>query len=75
MPVSPDYLSSIGDIALLVSQVKELSDALDLEREIKHTGMVLSPLVGRPADHRADIIKTLGIPSEAAVFPNSHYGT
>jgi chromosome partitioning protein len=45
VPISPDFLSSIG-IALLLSRIKKLCD--DLDHSLKHGGIVFSR-VGRPA--------------------------
>lgn len=55
VPVSPDFLSSIG-IGLLQSRVEKICD--DLETSLKLAGIVLSR-VGRPADHREGIIAGL----------------
>ena len=55
VPVSPDFLSSIG-IALLVTRVQKMSDAL--ESPIKHTGIIMSR-VGRPSYFREQTTQTL----------------
>jgi len=55
VPVSPDFLSSLG-IALLLTRVKRLAD--DLESEIAHAGIVMSR-VGRPSQFRERTIETL----------------
>ena len=48
MPVSPDFLSSLG-IALLIRRVKKFGE--DMEIDIKNAGIVLSR-VGRPSNFR-----------------------
>lgn len=48
VPVSPDFLSSLG-IALLIRRVKKFGE--DMERDIKNAGIVLSR-VGRPSTFR-----------------------
>lgn len=55
VPVSPDFLSSLG-IALLLTRVQKLSDAL--ESPIKHTGIIMSR-VGRPSYFREQTVQTL----------------
>ncbi len=55
VPVSPDFLSSLG-IALLITRVQKLSDAL--ESPIKHTGIIMSR-VGRPSYFREQTVQTL----------------
>jgi chromosome partitioning protein len=55
VPVSPDFLSSIG-IGLLQSRIEKICD--DLETSLSLAGIVLYR-VGRPADHRAGIIDGL----------------
>ncbi|MEP0707546.1 MAG: ParA family protein [Parvibaculum sp.] len=55
VPVSPDFLSSLG-IALLIGRVEKLSEAL--ETPIKHAGIVMSR-VGRPSYFREQTIQTL----------------
>ena len=55
VPVSPDFLSSIG-IALLMNRVQKMSDAL--ESPIKHTGIIMSR-VGRPSYFREQTVQTL----------------
>lgn len=55
VPVSPDFLSSLG-ISLLISRVEKFST--DLERPIQHAGIILSR-VGRPSYFREQTITTL----------------
>jgi chromosome partitioning protein len=55
VPVSPDFLSSLG-IALLIRRVEKLSEAL--ESPIEHTGIVMSR-VGRPSYFREQTTQTL----------------
>jgi chromosome partitioning protein len=55
IPVSPDFLSSLG-ISLLISRVEKFSN--DLERPIQHAGIILSR-VGRPSYFREQTIATL----------------
>jgi len=55
IPVSPDYLSSLG-ISLLISRVEKFSN--DLEKPIRHAGIVLSR-VGRQSYFREQTIQTL----------------
>lgn len=55
VPVSPDFLSSLG-IGLLLSRVAKLSG--DLDNSIEHAGIVLSR-VGRPSGYRQQTIATL----------------
>jgi len=55
IPVSPDFLSSLG-IGLLMSRVDELSNALD--NEVEHAGIVVSR-VGRKSFAREQTIATL----------------
>jgi chromosome partitioning protein len=55
VPVSPDFLSSIG-IGLLLSRVGKLSDELD--NPIKNAGIVISR-VGRTSYYRSQTIETL----------------
>lgn len=55
VPVSPDFLSSLG-IALLLTRVQRLSDAL--EAPIIHTGIIMSR-VGRPSYFREQTKQTL----------------
>lgn len=55
VPVSPDFLSSLG-IGLLLSRVKKLSDELD--NPIVHAGIVISR-IGRPSLYRSQTIETL----------------
>ncbi len=55
VPVSPDFLSSLG-ISLLISRVEKFSN--DVERPIQHAGIVLSR-VGRPSYFREQTITTL----------------
>lgn len=64
VPVSPDFLSSLG-IALLISRVKKLSEAL--ENPIKHTGIVMSR-VGRPSYFREQTVQTLRSTFKDKVF-------
>jgi chromosome partitioning protein len=55
VPVSPDFLSTIG-IGLLQSRVESICD--DLETSLSLAGIVLSR-VGRPAGHREGIVDGL----------------
>lgn len=55
IPVSPDFLSSLG-ISLLISRVEKFS--ADVERPIQHAGIILSR-VGRPSYFREQTIATL----------------
>jgi chromosome partitioning protein len=55
VPVSPDFLSSLG-IALLLSRVRKLSE--DLENPLVHAGIVISR-VGRPSYFRTQTAQTL----------------
>jgi chromosome partitioning protein len=55
VPVSPDFLSSLG-ISLLINRVEKFS--ADIERQIQHAGIVLSR-VGRPSYFREDTMATL----------------
>ena len=55
VPVSPDFLSSLG-VALLVTRVEKLSG--DLENNIEHAGIVMSR-VGRPSQFREQTKQTL----------------
>ncbi|AZG77059.1 ParA family protein [Methylocystis rosea] len=55
VPVSPDFLSSLG-IALLLTRVKKFSDELD--SPIEHAGIIMSR-VGRPSYFRAQTIESL----------------
>ncbi len=55
VPVSPDFLSSLG-IGLLLSRVQKFS--VDLEKPIQHAGIVLSR-VGRQSYFREQTIQTL----------------
>lgn len=55
VPVSPDFLSSLG-ISLLISRVEKFS--ADVERPIQHAGIILSR-VGRPSYFREQTIATL----------------
>jgi len=55
VPVSPDFLSSIG-IALLLSRIKKLSE--DLENPLVHVGIVISR-VGRTSYFRTQTAQTL----------------
>jgi chromosome partitioning protein len=55
VPVSPDFLSSLG-IGLLLSRVQKLSDELD--NPIVHAGIVISR-IGRPSLYRSQTIETL----------------
>jgi chromosome partitioning protein len=48
VPVSPDFLSSLG-VALLLTRMQKMSDAL--ERPLKHAGIIMSR-VGRPSAFR-----------------------
>ena len=53
VPVSPDYLSSLG-IALLLSRVTKFSD--ELECPIEHAGIIMSR-IGRPSYFRSQTIE------------------
>lgn len=64
IPVSPDFLSSIG-IALLLTRVKKLSD--ELENPIEHAGIVMSR-VGRRSYFRSQTIKSLRTAFGTKVF-------
>jgi chromosome partitioning protein len=64
VPVSPDFLSSIG-IALLVTRVQKMTDAL--ESPIKHTGIIMSR-VGRPSYFREQTAQTLRQTFQDKVF-------
>ncbi len=64
VPVSPDFLSSLG-IALLITRVQKLSDAL--ESSIKHTGIIMSR-VGRPSYFREQTVQTLRAAFKDKVF-------
>src|SRR5258708_219542 len=64
VPVSPDFLSSLG-IALLLSRVSKLSD--DLEMPIKHAGIVMSR-IGRPSYFRSQTIESLRQTFKGTVF-------
>jgi chromosome partitioning protein len=64
IPVSPDFLSSLG-IALLLSRVKKLSD--ELESPIEHAGIVMSR-VGKTSFFRTQTIKSLRATFEDKVF-------
>lgn len=55
VPISPDYLSSLG-VALLLKRIGKLSD--DLEHQIEQLGIVISR-VGRPAFHRQETVAAL----------------
>ena len=55
VPVSPDFLSSLG-IALLLTRIQKFSD--DLESPIEDAGIVMSR-VGRPSYFRAQTIESL----------------
>jgi chromosome partitioning protein len=55
VPISPDFLSSLG-VALLLSRVRKFSN--DLEQNIEHAGIVISR-VGRPASHREMTVAAL----------------
>lgn len=55
VPVSPDFLSSLG-ISLLLSRVEKFSN--DVEKPIQHAGIILSR-VGRPSYFREQTIQTL----------------
>jgi chromosome partitioning protein len=64
VPVSPDYLSSLG-IALLLSRVNKFS--LELECPIEHAGIIMSR-VGRHAYFRLQTIESLRQTFPDAVF-------
>jgi chromosome partitioning protein len=55
VPVSPDFLSSLG-VALLLTRINKISDAL--ENPIQHAGIVMSR-VGRPSSFRQQTTETL----------------
>jgi len=55
VPISPDFLSSIG-IALLLSRIKKLCD--DLDHSLTHAGIVISR-VGRPAAFREKTVASV----------------
>jgi chromosome partitioning protein len=55
VPVSPDYLSSLG-VALLLTRVVKLCDAL--EHSLKLAGIMISR-VGRPATHREQTVAAI----------------
>lgn len=64
VPVSPDFLSSIG-IALLMTRVQKMSDAL--ESPIAHTGIIMSR-VGRPSFFREQTVQSLRQAFSGKVF-------
>lgn len=64
VPVSPDFLSSLG-IALLISRVQKLTEAL--ESPIKHTGIIMSR-VGRTSYFREQTVQTLRETFQDKVF-------
>jgi chromosome partitioning protein len=64
VPVSPDYLSSLG-IALLLSRVNKFS--LELECPIDHAGIIMSR-IGRPSYFRLQTIESLRQTFADAVF-------
>jgi chromosome partitioning protein len=64
VPVSPDFLSSLG-IALLLNRVKKLSE--DLENSIQLAGIVMSR-VGRPSHFRQTTIQSLRATFGASVL-------
>lgn len=55
IPVSPDFLSSLG-IGLLINRIKSLSD--DLDNEIENAGIVISRY-GRKSNYREQTVATL----------------
>lgn len=55
VPVSPDYLSSLG-VGLLLSRIRKISE--ELQHEIQHTGIIVSR-VGRRAVHREETVAAL----------------
>lgn len=55
VPISPDFLSSIG-IALLLSRIKKLCD--DLDHTLQHAGIIISR-VGRPAAFREKTVASV----------------
>ena len=61
VPLSPDYLSSLG-IALLLNRIKKLSE--DIDHTLIHAGIIMSR-VGRPAAFREKTVDTV-----RAQFPN-----
>lgn len=64
VPVSPDYLSSLG-VALLLSRIKKFSE--DLESPIEDAGIVMSR-VGRPSYFREQTIQSLRAQFPTKVF-------
>jgi chromosome partitioning protein len=65
VPISPDFLSSLG-VALLLSRVKKLGE--DLERELEHAGIVISR-VGRKAIARQQTAASMRKKFPKLVFP------
>jgi chromosome partitioning protein len=55
VPISPDYLSTIG-VGILLSRIKKLSE--DLDNEPKNAGIVISR-VGRRAIHREETVAAM----------------
>ncbi|NOJ91595.1 ParA family protein [Corallococcus coralloides] len=55
VPISPDYLSTIG-VGILLSRIKTLSE--DLDNEPEHAGIVISR-VGRYAIHREETVAAM----------------
>ena len=55
VPISPDFLSSLG-VALLLTRVRRFAD--EMEHDLALLGMVISR-VGRPALHREQTVATL----------------
>lgn len=66
VPVSPDFLSGIG-VGLLLSRVGEL--CYELEHKIELAGIIVSR-VGRPAQHRDEVITGLRTKFKDKVFSN-----
>ncbi|RZJ99958.1 MAG: ParA family protein [Flavobacterium sp.] len=64
VPISPDFLSSLG-VALLLNRIATFSK--DLEQNIENAGIVISR-VGRPANHRAETVTTLRATFKDLVF-------
>lgn len=65
VPISPDFLSSLG-VALLLSRVKQL--AHDLDHDLEHAGIVISR-VGRPAISRTQTVASLRKQFKKSVLP------
>lgn len=65
VPISPDFLSSLG-VALLLNRVKKMGE--DLERELELAGIVISRC-GRPAIKREQTKASLRKQFKKLVFP------